>query len=52
MHGEFMRIALDEAKMAAREGEIPVVMHRKNNCEWLCTMKLIDWIEMYREWKG
>ena len=24
MHGEFMRIALDEAKMAAREGEIPV----------------------------
>ena len=24
MYGEFMRIALDEAKMAAREGEIPV----------------------------
>ena len=24
MHGEFMRIALNEAKMAAREGEIPV----------------------------
>ena len=24
MHGEFMRIALDEAKIAAREGEIPV----------------------------
>ena len=24
MHGKFMRIALDEAKMAAREGEIPV----------------------------
>ncbi len=24
MHGEFMRIALDEAKMAASEGEIPV----------------------------
>lgn len=35
----------------AREGELPVVMHRKNNCKWLVTMRLDDWIELYREWK-
>ena len=28
---------------------IPVVMHRKNNCEWLAIMRLEDFVEMYRE---
>ena len=30
---------------------MPAVMHRKNNCEWLVTMRLSDWIELYKEWK-
>ncbi len=35
--------------MDEKDREIPVVMHRKNNCEWLVTMRLIDWMELYRE---
>lgn len=44
--------AMAQSKHDAREGEIPVVMHRKNNCEWLVSIRLTDWIEMYREWKA
>ena len=43
--------AYDQSRRDAREGEIPVVMHRKNNCKWLVTMSLEDWIDFYREWK-
>lgn len=32
--------------------ELPAVMHRKNNHEWLVTMRLTDWIELYREWEA
>lgn len=43
--------AMEQATRDARQGETPVVMHRKNNCKWLVTMWLEDdWIEMYREW--
>lgn len=44
--------AMAQSKHDARPDEIPVVMHRKNNCEWLVTMRLIDWMELYREWKA
>ena len=43
--------AYDQSKHDAREGEVPTVMHRRNHCEWLVTMKLDDWIEMYKEWR-
>lgn len=43
--------AMAQSKHDAREGEIPVVMHRKNNCEWLVTMQLERFIELYREWQ-
>lgn len=42
--------AYDQSQHDARDGELPVVMHRKNNCSWLVTMSLADWIQMYREW--
>lgn len=35
---------------AAKANEIPVVMHRRNNCKWLVTMELDDWMELYKEW--
>ena len=41
--------ALSQAKSDAREGEMPVVMHRKNNCEWVVIQPLGDWIQLYRE---
>lgn len=44
--------AVSQAKSDAREDEKPTVFHRKNNCEWLVTMTLPDWIELYREWNN
>lgn len=41
--------AMAQSKRDAREGEIPTVMHRKNNCEWLVTMRLEDFMRMYGE---
>lgn len=44
--------AVTQASRDAREEELPAVFHRKNNCEWLVTMKLNDWIQIYREWEA
>lgn len=41
--------ALDQAKHDAREDEVPVVFHRKNNCDWVVVMDANDWIELYKE---
>lgn len=35
-----------------RDGEIPVVMHRKNHTPWKVTMLLSDWIRLYRDYEG
>lgn len=43
--------AMAQAKHDARDGEKPAVFHRKDNCEWLVTMTLEDWIELYKEWQ-
>ena len=39
--------AMEQAERDSREGETPVVMHRKNRQDWLVTMRLSDWLEMY-----
>lgn len=31
--------------------DLPAVFHRKNNCEWLVTMPLDHWIDLYRAYK-
>ena len=41
--------ALSQSIRDAKENEVPVVMHRKNHTEWKVTMKLEDWIKLYRE---
>lgn len=41
--------AMNQAVRDAREGEIPVVMHRKNRTEWIVTMRLEDWMKDRRE---
>jgi TPP-dependent pyruvate/acetoin dehydrogenase alpha subunit len=43
--------AMAQAKHDAREGELPVVIHKKNNCAVLVTMEFETWAEMYREWE-
>lgn len=44
--------AMSQASNDARENEKPTVFHRKNHCEWLVTMKLDDWMELYGDWEG
>ena len=41
--------ALSQSIRDAKENEIPIVMHRKNHTEWKVTMRLEDWIKLYRE---
>ena len=35
----------------AKDTEIPVVMHRKNRHQWMVTLSLVDFIELYKEWE-
>ena len=44
--------AMAQSRRDARDGEIPVVMHRKTRSPWLVTMTLEEWIEIYREWEA
>lgn len=41
--------ALAQSKGDAGAGEMPVVMHRRNNCEWVVIQPLEDWIELYKQ---
>lgn len=36
----------------SNEDELPAVFHRKDRCSWLVTMRLEDWIRLYREWEA
>ena len=40
--------AMAQAIHDAKHGKFPTVFHRKNHSEWLVTMRLKDWIELYR----
>ena len=42
--------AVGQSARDAREGELPAVFHRKNHCEWLVTMRLSDWVQIYGEY--
>lgn len=39
--------AMDQAKRGSRDGEIPAVFHRKNNCEWLVTLQIDEFMKLY-----
>lgn len=30
---------------------IPIVAHRKNDCDWVVIMNAEDWMELYRVWE-
>ena len=53
-HQERMQLYdwIAQAVRDAKEGNIPCVFHKKNNCDILVTMKLEDWFELYREWEA
>ena len=42
--------AMAQAIHDAKDGELPSVFHRKNHSEWLVTMRLADWMELYKEY--
>lgn len=44
--------ALAQSIRDARDGEMPVVMHRKNRTEWKVTMRLDDFIQLWRSYGG
>lgn len=44
--------AMSQSKRDAREGEIPVVVHKKNNCNILVTMELEDFMKLYSGYEG
>lgn len=43
--------ALAQSIRDARPHELPTVFSRRNNDVWLVTMRLDDWIQLYREWE-
>ena len=44
-----LRDAMAQSEHDARDGEIPVVVHRKNRKPWLVTMNLSDFIALYKK---
>ena len=44
--------AMAQAVHDALAGRLPAVFHRRDRCEWLVTMRLTDWMEIYREWEA
>lgn len=43
--------AIAQAKKDAKNGELPVVVHKKNYCKDLVTMEFSEWIKLYREYE-
>ncbi len=41
--------AIEQAKRDAREGEVPIVVHRKNRQEWKATIALKDFLNLVKE---
>lgn len=39
--------AIAQAVRDTKNDEKPAVFHRKNECEWLVTMRLEDWMKLY-----
>ena len=39
--------AMDQSVSDARDGEVPVVVHKKNGKPWLVTMRAEDWLKMH-----
>lgn len=43
--------AMEQARRDAKEGEMPVVMHRKDRQDWKVTLSLEDFMKLYQEVK-
>lgn len=43
--------AMEQSIRDAKEEEIPIVAHRKNNCSWLVTMEADSFFKLYKAWE-
>lgn len=43
--------AIAQAVADSKPEELPAVFSRRNHAEWIVTMKLSDWINLYTEWE-
>ncbi len=48
---DWMSQAVRDAE-AGGEGKLPAVFHKKNNADILVTMRLDDFMNLYREWEA
>jgi len=44
--------ALIQSENDAKEGQLPIVAHRKNKQLWMITMYADDWFCLYKKFKG
>ena len=44
--------AMEQSFNDARYGEMPTVFHRKNRKQWLVTMPLVEWMDLYKAWEN
>lgn len=53
-HQEKMQLYdwINQAKRNAKDGLLPVVFHKKNNCEILVSMTLDTFMKIYPEWEA
>ena len=54
-HVEQMRLYewMEQAERDSKgTGQLPAVFHKNNHAEVLVTMRLDDWIQLYREWEA
>ena len=43
--------AMEQSVRDARYGEMPIVIHRRDRKQWLVTMTLAEWMELYQAWE-
>lgn len=44
--------AMAQSRRDAKDGEIPIVFHRRNHKGWLATLPLDDFIKIYKQVSG
>ena len=44
--------AMAQSIRDAKDGEMPIVAHRRNRCKWLITMPAEQWFEIYKAWEA
>ena len=43
--------AVDQAVRDAKEGRLRAVFHKRSRCDWLVTMPIDDWIQLYKDYE-